>query len=110
MQTCWCQVEMSPCWPTPAAKPPAPDRRHDRHCHTTKSRRRAGWERPPASLLARSSGAPSHALTVWIVKPLKHFNEAVGHSLVDNLAVHQPQLHTYLGFDIGSELDHRIFF
>src|SRR5262245_47007060 len=110
MRTCLCPVEMNPYWPTPAAALPAPDHRRDRHSRTTRSRMRASWEPPPASLPVRSSGDPSPALAIWVVKPLDDFNEALGHSLVNNLAVHQSQLHPNFCFDIGSELNHRIFF
>src|SRR5258707_8749100 len=110
MRTCWCPVERNPYWPTPAAALPAPNHRRDQHFHTTRSRMRATWGQPPASLPLHSSGAPSPALAIRVVEPRKHLNEAVGHSLIDNLAIHQAQLHPDLPFDIGSELNHRIFF
>src|SRR6266849_804442 len=110
MRTCWCPVERNPCWPTPAAALPAPNHRRDRHFRTAKSRMRASWGPPPASLPVHSSEAPSPALAIRVVKPLKQFNEALGHSLIDNLAVYLSQLHPNFCFNIGSELDHRIFF
>src|SRR6266481_9885050 len=109
MRTCWCPVEMTPCWPTPAAAFPAPNHRRDQHFHTTRSRMHASWGQPPASLPLHSSAAPSPALAIRVVEPLKHLNEAVGHSLIDDLAIHQAQLHPDLRVDIGSELNHRIF-
>jgi hypothetical protein len=60
-------------------------------------------------LLLHCSGAPSPALAIRVVEPLKHLNEAVGHSLVDDLAKHQAQLHPNLRVDFGSELNHGIF-
>src|SRR5215831_6541346 len=110
MRTCWCPVERNPYWPTPAAALPAPNHRRDQHFHTTRSRTRAGWGQPPASLPLHSSGAPSPGLAIPVVEPLKHSNEAVGHSQFDNLAIHQAQLHPDLRFDIGSELNRRSFF
>src|SRR5207245_8938114 len=109
MRTCWCPVEMNPYLHTPETALPAPNHRRDRHFHTTRSRMRASWGPPPASLPVHSSGAPSPALAIR-VKPLNDFNEALGHSLIDNLAVHLSQLHPNFCFDIGPELDHRILF
>src|SRR5258708_35853043 len=110
MRTCWCPVERSPYWPTPAATLPALNHRRDRHFRTTRSRMRASWGRPPASLPVHSSADPSPALVIRVIKPLNDLNEALRHALIDDLAVHQPQLHPDFRFDIGSELNHRIFF
>src|SRR6266699_2864440 len=110
MRTCWCPVERNPYWPTPAATFPAPNHRRDQHFHTTRLRMRASWGQSPASLPLHSSGAPSPGLAIRVVEPLKHLNEAVGHSLIDNLAIHQAQLHPDLRFDIGSEVNQRTFF
>src|SRR5262249_11441601 len=96
--------------PTPAATFPARDHRRDRRFRTTRSRMRASWGQPPASLPLHCSGAPSPALAIRVVEPLKHLNEAVGHSLIDDLAIHHAQLHPDLRVDIGSELNYGIFF
>src|SRR5258708_25976065 len=106
MRTCWCPVERNPCWPAPAAAFPAPNHRRDQHFHTTRSQMRASWGQPPASLPLHSSRDPSPALAIRVVEPLKHLNKAVGHSLIDDLAIHQAQLHPDLRFDIGSEVNH----
>src|SRR5262249_26699655 len=103
-------AETNPYSPTPAGALPAPDHRRGRHFRTTRWRTRAGWEPPPASLPVHSSGAPSLGLAIRFVKPLKQFNEALGHPLIHNLTVDQSELHPYLCLDIGAELNHRIFF
>src|SRR5882762_1447860 len=109
MRTCWCPVERNPYCPTPAAAFPAPNHQRDQHFRTTRSRMRASWGQPPASLPLHWSGAPSPALAIRVVEPVKHLNEAVGHSLIDDLAIHQAQLHPDFRMDIGSEFNHRTF-
>src|SRR5258708_8820248 len=107
MRTCWCPVERNPYCPTPAAAFPAPNHRRDQHFRTTRSQMRASWGQPPASLPLHSSGDPSPALAIRVVEPLKHLNKAVGHSPIDDLAIHEAQLHPDLRFDIGSKVNHR---
>src|SRR5258706_15689561 len=109
MRTCWCLVERNPYWPTPAATLPAPNHRRDRHFRATRSRMRASWGQPPASLPLHCSGAPSPALAIRVVEPVKHLNEAVGHSRIGDLAIHQGQLHPDFRMHLGSEFNHSTF-
>jgi hypothetical protein len=64
---------------------------------------RASSGQPPSSIPLHCSGAPSPALAIGVVEPLKDLNDAVGHSVIDDLAIHYAQLHPDLRFDIGSE-------
>src|SRR5579871_2609757 len=110
MRTCWCRAEMIPYWPRPATALLAPGHRPDRRCRKARSRMHASWGRLPALLPGRYCGGPSFALVIRVIKSLEHFNEAVGHALIDHLAVHQPQLHPNLRLDVGTELNYMIFF
>src|SRR5208283_1594947 len=91
MPACWSRAETSRYAQARAARSPAPDRRRDRYCRTTRWRTRAGSARSPA-LDRVSQDRASCRPIILVAQPANQVGDMLRHAFVDDLVVHGAQL------------------